>query len=44
MSINNPNLGFSEEGGTVMSRMAGNEESLILLEFKERDSPVPGQE
>ena len=38
MSINNPNSGFSEEGGTTVSRMAGNAESLTTHKFSERDS------
>ena len=38
MSINNPNLGSSEEGRAPASGMAGTEESLTPHEFRERNS------
>lgn len=44
MSINMPNLGFSEGGGAIISGMVGNEESLTPHESKERSSPVLGWE
>lgn len=43
MSINNPYSEFSENRGATTSGMAGNEESLTMHEFRERDSPVPGR-
>lgn len=44
MSLNIPNLGYSEGGGAVISGMVGNEESLTRHESKERSSPVLGWE
>lgn len=44
MSINMPNLGFSEGGRAIISGMVGNEESLTPHESKERSSPVLGWE
>lgn len=44
MSINIPNLGFSEGGGAIISGMVGNEESLTRHESEEKNSPVLGWE